>query len=45
MPQPTVPHIELLRVKNYRALRDIELKQLIVKTKNKETLLSLGRFG
>ena len=28
MPQQTVPHIELLRVKNYRALRDIELKQL-----------------
>ena len=27
MPQQTVPHIELLRVKNYRALRDIELKQ------------------
>ena len=28
MPQQTVPNIELLRVKNYRALRDIELKQL-----------------
>lgn len=28
MPQQTVPHIESLRVKNYRALRDIELKQL-----------------
>ena len=28
MPQQTVPHIELLRVKNYRALRDIELKQI-----------------
>ncbi len=28
MPRQTVPHIELLRVKNYRALRDIELKQL-----------------
>ena len=28
MPQQTIPHIELLRVKNYRALRDIELKQL-----------------
>lgn len=28
MPQQTVPHIELLRVKNYRVLRDIELKQL-----------------
>ena len=28
MPQQTVPNIESLRVKNYRALRDIELKQL-----------------
>ena len=28
MPQQTVPHIELLRVKNYRALHNIELKQL-----------------
>ena len=28
MPQQIVPHIESLRVKNYRALRDIELKQL-----------------
>ena len=28
MPQRTVPHIESLHVKNYRALRDIELKQL-----------------
>ncbi len=28
MPQQIVPNIELLRVKNYRALRDIELKQL-----------------
>ena len=28
MPQQTIPHIELLRVKNYRALRNIELKQL-----------------
>ncbi len=28
MPQQTVPHVELLRVKNYRALRDIKLKQL-----------------
>ena len=28
MPQQTVPHIELLHVKNYRALRDIKLKQL-----------------
>ena len=28
MPQQTVPHIESLRVKNYRALQDIELKQL-----------------
>ena len=28
MPQQTVPHIESLRVKNYCALRDIELKQL-----------------
>ena len=28
MSQQTVPHIESLRVKNYRALRDIELKQL-----------------
>ena len=28
MPQQAVPNIELLRVKNYRALRDIELKQL-----------------
>ncbi|MXV83434.1 AAA family ATPase [Candidatus Poribacteria bacterium] len=28
MPQHAVPHIESLRVKNYRALRDIELKQL-----------------
>ena len=28
MPQQTVPNIELLHVKNYRALRDIELKQL-----------------
>ena len=28
MPQQTVPHIESLRVKNYRALRNIELKQL-----------------
>ena len=28
MPQQTVPHIESLRVENYRALRDIELKQL-----------------
>ena len=26
--RPLVPHIESLRVKNYRALRDIELKQL-----------------
>ena len=26
--RPYVPHIESLRVKNYRALRDIELKQL-----------------
>ena len=26
--KPLVPHIESLRVKNYRALRDIELKQL-----------------
>lgn len=26
--RPSVPHIESLRVKNYRALRDIELKQL-----------------
>ena len=26
--KPYVPHIESLRVKNYRALRDIELKQL-----------------
>ncbi len=25
---PDVPHIEALRIKNYRALRDIELKQL-----------------
>ena len=28
MSQQVVPHIESLRVKNYRALRDIELKQL-----------------
>ena len=28
MSQQTAPHIESLRVKNYRALRDIELKQL-----------------
>ena len=28
MPQQTVPHIELLHVKNYRALRDTKLKQL-----------------
>ena len=28
IPQQTVPNIESLRVKNYRALRDIELKQL-----------------
>ena len=28
MSQQTVPHIESLHVKNYRALRDIELKQL-----------------
>lgn len=28
MPHQTVPHIESLRIKNYRALRDIELKQL-----------------
>lgn len=28
MPQQTVPQVELLRVKNYRALRDIKLKQL-----------------
>ncbi len=28
MPQQTVPHIESLRVKNYRALHNIELKQL-----------------
>lgn len=28
MPQRTVPHLESLRVKNYRALQDIELKQL-----------------
>ena len=28
MSQQTVPHIELLRVKNYRALHNIELKQL-----------------
>ena len=28
MPQQAVPHIESLRVKNYRTLRDIELKQL-----------------
>ena len=28
MAQQTVPHIELLRVKNYRALHNIELKQL-----------------
>ena len=28
MPQQTVPHIKSLRVKNYRALRDVELKQL-----------------
>ena len=26
--RPSVPHIEALRVKNYRALQDIELKQL-----------------
>ncbi len=26
--RPDVPHIESLRIKNYRALRDIELKQL-----------------
>ena len=26
--KPSVPHIEALRVKNYRALRDVELKQL-----------------
>ena len=26
--RPEVPHIESLRIKNYRALRDIELKQL-----------------
>ena len=26
--KPCIPHIEALRVKNYRALRDIELKQL-----------------
>ena len=26
--RPLVPHIESLRVKNYRALRDVELKQL-----------------
>ncbi len=26
--RPSVPHIESLRVRNYRALRDIELKQL-----------------
>ena len=28
MPQQTVPNIELLHVKNYRALRDIKLEQL-----------------
>jgi len=28
MPQQTVPHIESLRVKNYRSLRDVGLKQL-----------------
>ena len=28
MPQQTVPHIELLHVKNYRSLHNIELKQL-----------------
>ena len=28
MPKQTVPRIESLRVKNYRALRDVELKQL-----------------
>ena len=28
MLQQTVPHIESVRVKNYRALRDVELKQL-----------------
>ncbi len=28
MPQQTVPHIESLHVKNYRALHDIKLKQL-----------------
>ena len=28
MSHQTVPHIESLRIKNYRALRDIELKQL-----------------
>ena len=28
MPHQTVPHIELLRIKNYRTLRDIELKEL-----------------
>ena len=26
--KPSVPHIEALRVRNYRALRDVELKQL-----------------
>ena len=28
MPQQTAPHIEALRVKNYKALRDVELKRL-----------------
>ena len=45
MSQQTVPRIESLRVKNYRALRDVELKKHRCHGSGKSTLFDVLRFS